>query len=50
VKLLAPKKVVPSHFNTWDVIAQDGAAWVGRVRQEAKAQAALLKPGEWTDV
>jgi L-ascorbate metabolism protein UlaG (beta-lactamase superfamily) len=50
VKLLQPKKVLPIHYNTWDVIAQDAAAWANRVRQETGVQAVVLKPGEWTDV
>jgi L-ascorbate metabolism protein UlaG (beta-lactamase superfamily) len=50
VKLLEPKKVLPIHYNTWPVIAQDAAAWAARVRQETRAQPVVLKPGEWTDV
>jgi len=50
VKLLQPKKVLPIHYNTWDVIAQDAAAWAGRVRQETKAEPVVLKPGEWMQV
>jgi L-ascorbate metabolism protein UlaG (beta-lactamase superfamily) len=46
VKLLQPKKVLPIHYNTWDLIAQDGNAWAARVRQETKAEAIVLKPGE----
>jgi L-ascorbate metabolism protein UlaG (beta-lactamase superfamily) len=45
-KLLRPKRVVPVHYNTWDVIAQDPDAWVKRVRQETKADAFVMKPGE----
>jgi L-ascorbate metabolism protein UlaG (beta-lactamase superfamily) len=50
VKLLQPKKVVPIHYNTWDVIAQDGDAWAARVKKETSAQPVVLKPGEWVDV
>jgi L-ascorbate metabolism protein UlaG (beta-lactamase superfamily) len=50
VKLLQPKKVLPIHYNTWDLIAQDAAAWAQRVRRETGAQAVVLKPGEWLDV
>ncbi len=50
VNLLQPRKVMPIHFNTWPLIAQDGNAWAARVRQETQAQAVVLKPGEWTDV
>jgi L-ascorbate metabolism protein UlaG (beta-lactamase superfamily) len=47
VKMLEPKKVMPIHYNTWDLIAQDATAWAEHVRKETKAQAAVLKPGDW---
>jgi L-ascorbate metabolism protein UlaG (beta-lactamase superfamily) len=50
VKLLQPKKVLPIHYNTWEVIAQDANAWAERVRRETHAQSVVLKPGEWVDV
>ena len=50
VKLIAPKKVLPIHYNTWDVIAQDAATWAQQVRQQTQAMPVVLKPGEWTDV
>ncbi len=50
VKLLQPKKVLPIHYNTFDLIAQDAAAWATRVRQETQAEPVVLKPGEWADV
>lgn len=46
VKLLQPKRVVPSHFNTWPPIAQDAEAWAARVRAETSAQVDVLKPGQ----
>jgi L-ascorbate metabolism protein UlaG (beta-lactamase superfamily) len=50
VKLLQPKKVLPIHYNTWEVIAQDANAWAERVRRETQAQVAVLQPGVWLDV
>jgi L-ascorbate metabolism protein UlaG (beta-lactamase superfamily) len=50
VKMLQPKKVLPIHYNTFDVIKQDAKAWAERVRRETQAQPAVLKPGEWMDV
>ena len=38
VKLLKPKKVVPSHYNTWPPIAQDAEDWAERVRAETGAR------------
>jgi L-ascorbate metabolism protein UlaG (beta-lactamase superfamily) len=50
VQLIQPKKVLPIHYNTFDLIAQDVHAWGTRVRQETQAQPVLLKPGEELDV
>jgi L-ascorbate metabolism protein UlaG (beta-lactamase superfamily) len=46
VKLLEPKIVVPIHYNTWDLLAQDADAWAERVHRETKTNAVILKPGE----
>jgi len=46
VKLLKPQRVVPMHYNTWPLIAQDPEAWAARVRAETSADAIVLKPGE----
>jgi L-ascorbate metabolism protein UlaG (beta-lactamase superfamily) len=50
VKLLQPKKVLPIHFNTWEIIAQDATAWAARVCQETSTEPIVLKPGEWLTV
>jgi L-ascorbate metabolism protein UlaG (beta-lactamase superfamily) len=50
VKLLQPHKVMPIHFNTWDLIAQDATAWAAHVRQETQALPVVLRPGEWAEV
>lgn len=46
VKLLRPRHVVPIHYNTWGLIAQDAEAWARRVEKETPAQPHVLKPGE----
>ncbi len=46
VKLIAPKQVLPIHYDTFDVIRQDPVAWKSRVEKETSASVALLKPGE----
>jgi L-ascorbate metabolism protein UlaG (beta-lactamase superfamily) len=46
VKLLEPRVVMPMHYDTFDVIRQDAAAWAKRVAAETAAQVALLKPGD----
>ena len=46
VKLLRPKLVVPVHYNTWELIAQDPQAWKERVEAETETRVLLLKPGD----
>ena len=46
VKLIQPKTVIPIHYNTWDLIAQDPNTWAARVEQETDTKAVVLKPGE----
>ncbi len=46
VKLLTPRKVVPIHYDTFDIIRQDPYAWAERVRRETSAEPIVLKPGE----
>lgn len=50
VKLIGPKKVIPTHYNTWEVIAQDAGAWAARVKKETQAEPVVLKPGDWVVV
>jgi L-ascorbate metabolism protein UlaG (beta-lactamase superfamily) len=45
-KLLQPKLVAPSHYNTWPAIAQDAQHWGQRISQETSAQPRVLLPGE----
>jgi L-ascorbate metabolism protein UlaG (beta-lactamase superfamily) len=47
VQFLQPKRVLPIHYNTWDLIAQDPDAWAARVLQEAQVPTVVLKPGEF---
>jgi len=46
VKMLQPKVVIPIHYDTWDLLAQDANAWAKRVQKETGAKAVILKPGE----
>jgi L-ascorbate metabolism protein UlaG (beta-lactamase superfamily) len=52
VKFLQPRKVLPIHYNTWELIAQDAAAWATRVGEETKgaADVIVLEPGQSLDV
>jgi L-ascorbate metabolism protein UlaG (beta-lactamase superfamily) len=46
VKLLQPRHVIPIHYNTWGLIAQDADAWAKRVEAETSTKVHVLKPGE----
>ncbi len=46
VKLIEPGYVIPVHYDTWDLIAQDPNDWAARVESETKTKARVLKPGE----
>lgn len=46
VKFLHPRHVIPIHYNTWDLIAQDPYAWSDQVRAQTSTQPHVLKPGE----
>ena len=45
-ELIQPKVVIPIHYNTFDLIAQDADAWAERVQQETDTKVVVLKPGE----
>jgi L-ascorbate metabolism protein UlaG (beta-lactamase superfamily) len=46
VKLIEPKHVIPIHYDTFDLIAQDVQSWAERVEVETSARVHVLKPGE----
>ena len=45
VKLLAPRRVAPAHYNTWPPIEQDASAWADQVRNHTTAEPIVLEPG-----
>ncbi len=45
VELLTPKHVIPIHYNTWELIAQDAGKWAERV-SKLGVKVHVLKPGE----
>ena len=45
VKLINPRRVIPIHYNTWDIIAQDAEAWAQQVRDQTECEPVVLKPG-----
>jgi L-ascorbate metabolism protein UlaG (beta-lactamase superfamily) len=46
VKLIQPRHVIPIHYNTWELIAQDPYTWAKRVEDETSASVHVLKPSE----
>ncbi len=46
VKLIEPAKVLPIHYNTFDVIAQDPEDWKNMVEKDTDAQVSVLEPGQ----
>lgn len=45
INLLTPRQVMPIHYNTWELIAQDAQAWASRVRETTRATPVVLDPG-----
>jgi L-ascorbate metabolism protein UlaG (beta-lactamase superfamily) len=46
VKLIEPKKVIPIHYDTWPIIAQDAKAWGVKVNAATGVEVIVLQPGE----
>lgn len=46
VRFLTPKNVIPMHYNTWPLIAQDAKLFKSNVEKETGSQVVILKPGE----
>ncbi len=45
VELIKPKHVIPIHYNTWELIAQDAQKWANKVAKLG-VKVHVLKPGE----
>jgi len=46
VKLIQPKHVIPVHYDTWELIAQDPEAWAKRVEEQTDTKVHVLKAGD----
>ncbi|OAT81334.1 metal-dependent hydrolase [Desulfotomaculum copahuensis] len=46
VQLLQPHTVIPMHYNTWPLIAQDASRFKQDVEAKTTARVAILNPGE----
>lgn len=45
-KLIRPKHVLPTHYNTWPPIEQNAEQWSEQIRSKTDASPEVLKPGE----
>lgn len=45
IRLIAPRRVAPSHYDTWPPIQQDALQWAHRVRFETNALPVVVAPG-----
>jgi L-ascorbate metabolism protein UlaG (beta-lactamase superfamily) len=50
VKLINPKRVIPIHYNTFDVIQQDPNAWARMIQEQTSAKVTVMKPGEHLEI
>jgi L-ascorbate metabolism protein UlaG (beta-lactamase superfamily) len=48
VKMIQPQKVIPIHYDTWPLIAQDAKAWAAKVKAQTLTEPIVLQPGEET--
>jgi L-ascorbate metabolism protein UlaG (beta-lactamase superfamily) len=46
VKLIEPGRVVPIHYDTFEVIKQDPQAWAMRVEKETPTKVTVMNPGD----
>jgi L-ascorbate metabolism protein UlaG (beta-lactamase superfamily) len=46
LKLIKPAKVIPIHYDTFDMIKQDVAGWAKEVQDANLSEPILLKPGD----
>ncbi|WP_066639872.1 metal-dependent hydrolase [Desulfolucanica intricata] len=50
VRLLNPKLVIPMHYNTWPLIAQNPESFKADVESQTRAKVVILNPGENYDL
>jgi L-ascorbate metabolism protein UlaG (beta-lactamase superfamily) len=50
VKLINPKRVIPIHYNSFDVIQQNPNEWAKMTQKETSAKVIVMKPGEHLEI
>lgn len=46
INFLRPKVVIPGHYDTWPIVAQDASEWERKVRESTDAEPVVLAAGE----
>ena len=46
---IMPKRVVPIHYNTWDIIKADAEKFKAKV-EKLDVRCTIMKAGEWMEV
>ena len=46
IKYIQPEKVVPIHYNTFDLIKQEPQEWLESAKQNTKAKPIVMNPGD----
>jgi len=46
VRLIEPARVIPDHYNTWPLIAQNPEEWAAKIRSATQSEPVVLQPGE----
>lgn len=49
-QFLRAKRVIPCHFNTWELIAQDARAFAAMLRESTDSEGVVLKVGESIEI
>lgn len=50
VELIRPRRVIPMHYNTFELISQDAQVFARRCKDEVGVECTVLKPGESAEV
>jgi L-ascorbate metabolism protein UlaG (beta-lactamase superfamily) len=50
VRSLKPRRALPYHFGTWDIIQQDPLRWKREVEEATPVRVTVLQPGEGMDL
>ena len=50
VRMLTPRRVVPMHYNTWELIAQNPKTFKRKVESRTSAQVIIVDPGQTIDL